>query len=276
MAIKFKNFGILINSKGLIIEDANLDNSLGVQPNYAVGYKYPIHNSLNQPPTTNINLSYILEIHSGEPNINILNTIKNYQSSHSPATIIFGGTTGNYYLTSFSFSVLPNEAIKAQSTYISYDEINGNLQTQLTGYQPLYNLTNSTGIGHYWSTFPLNEAESTTGSVLQFSYNFRINWLPDYRIGSKTPVSVTLGNAEETFEIITEMDAGFVTYNLPSADSYFTNFSKFKLFGISKTYNTGITYAITFPLSGAKINKFSVSAPNNNIITVASSLTKFY
>ena len=272
MSLKFDKCEVIVDNKKIIADSASLSEETSTQPAYVIGHK----NIIDQPPVgglrNSLQLNYLMETNN-EPNYYIISGLKESNGSDSPVVISIGGITGSYYLDGYNFSITPNNLVKVNASYISYENLTGNFSEQSSSVG--YNLLNNSGLAHYWTTTAISNPDLTsTGSVISFNYNFKPNWEPIYAIGKPSPLQVSLINAQENFDIATET-LTHIPFSGKTPTSFFNDFNSFKLKNISTLWGD-TENSLTFDLESGIVTSNKVEITQDNVILVNTTVNKYY
>jgi len=273
MPIFFKNVRVAISGQNIMAQSASIDEQNSLVPIFALGYKKNNGTSPSGPIKNSFNISYTLETNK-EPNFGAINNLKNYVESSFPLQIVVANITGAGYLTNYSFSIEPNNVIKVNSAYDIYTPLTGIVANQALSAPNSYNLSNGSGVGHYWSTVAKSYDSTQTGAVLQMSYDFNINWQPIYKIGSPYPIEVKFLNATEEFSFVSEYEKR-ITNTGENFKSQFSDFDIIQINPLSSTWESSASSITLFPCSGKIIsNKINIS--EDSLILQETSVIKYY
>jgi hypothetical protein len=180
------------------------------------------------------------------------------------------GMTG--YLNKFSFSLSPNQPIKASATYNIYHQITGNITGQnfslLTG-----NSENTSGIGHYWFTqFLKTGIVVNSGQIIALNYSFDIDNIAKVSLGNIFPSQIETISAIENLDITHEQQINNI-FSGKSFQNYFNYIDGIHLkplyHDISKTFNV-----ISF--SGFILTESKFSIQPENLLLFNNSFKKYY
>lgn len=264
---------IKINNSGIMANSASINSTANVESIYGVGKKNIFSQTKIGPLKNSFKINYLMEINN-EPNKGIVDLVKNLitGNSYSGINIEIGGITGyNCFLTSYNFSIQPNNLISIASNYDSFIPTSGILEEK----QELFNF-NTGNLAHAWSAFINDTGNYLDIKPLSFNYNFQIVWQPIYKIGENYPVEYHLMSANEKFTF--ERD---VFYNIKDSgnnvmENFFSN-SNIKLYTLNylcNNNNTGIN--MTFNVSGGKITETELNASLDDIIRISTTINKDY
>lgn len=272
MSIDYKNVGISVDGCYILSDSISISENSSLNPNYVFNYLVPIDKNPTNGIKNNISISYFLEPIL-EPNYNIINSLKIYApSGRTPSILNIGNNIISGYLENYSFDITPNNSIKANASFVCFHEITGDFVNQSSS--NLYNVLNSYGIAHYWTTQVFNQDFSNTGSIIQGNYSFKANWEPIYVLGNKYPNSVNFINAQEDFNFISE-NIKHSLFTGERAETAFNTYNLLRLNDIAYSYGQGLA-SLDFPLSGGIINNNEINVKTDNIITSKVSITKYY
>lgn len=196
MQLNFDDIDVAINRTGILSYNASLNTTNSIEAAYVLGYA----KSVNQLPrggiNTSFNMSYYPVIHA-EPNLAVVNKIKILlnDNNYVGEKVEFGGITHNYcFLNSYNLKISPNNIVEANVSYVTFWDLCGELRNKsnLTEY------FNSGDVCHSWSTYLNDDSSIKDVPIYELSYDFKANWNPVYKIGSKYPSQVKLMNGSES------------------------------------------------------------------------------
>ncbi len=276
MSLNYNKINVMINNQTVLAESLSLTQSSEQRPIYLLNNSRPYDNS----PTVvknSINLSYLIDP-GDEPNYLIISGWRNNITGNLNCTLNIGDILIPAHLNSYSFEILPSQVIKAQASYLSFQELTGNFTNQNTNDSDLYNLENSTGIGHYWAVGFTSGTEFVNienNNILQCNYSFQSNVLPSYKLGSYSPCQVSVLDATEEINVVSETQ-NQIKFSGQNYNTIFSNgIDNLRIRPLSYLWDSN-SNKIDFSLSGFEIqtNKSDISI--NNLIVFEYNLKKYY
>lgn len=268
--LTFNNCGVFISGQPILADNISISERSNFTPIIHGGFSnIKMVSPINQTEQT-IQIDYLLE--TNDINHKLINQIRNYDFSSVPVSISVAGLTNNGYPTSFSLEILPNDTIKASISYICYSGFIGNLTSQSTTAYTGFNVLNSSGIGHYWTTYFKNN--SSTGSVIQGNYNLSLNWKPLFKVNQTAPFAVKFLNGEESFNFLSEYESR-INYTGEDFSSKFTDFKVIEINPISDTVGITGSKITLYPESG-RINENRININSQNFILNETNIIKYY
>lgn len=208
MALFFNKCDVAINGSGVMADSASINTSNSLEPIRSVGKKGIIYQAPVGPLQATYDISYMVETNN-EPNYNIVQALRSLENSfHNKGVVVeVGGISALCYLTQYSLTSAPNEPVKANVSYQSWQPTTGSLSdTPLVG--PFgggavsYNSQRSSGIAHGWTTYISTSANALTNKSYGFDYNFQMNWEPAFAFQRLDPYDVRFINAAETINLV--------------------------------------------------------------------------
>lgn len=274
--IYFDNIDLTINGSGIICDNASLRLSNNINPIYSLGRRGTAGQFTNNGPTPQFGFSYVAEL-DNEPNYDIVNSIKSNLSSDvwTGVTIQLGGITGyNCFIDSYSLEASPNQLIKCNAAYTSFEPVSGNLQNK-TGTH--FNITNN--LAHSWTTFILNSGNYLNVPTYNFSYSFKATWEPIYIIGCKIPSSVLLKNTEEQLSFVRDSFLNIKYGGEELSTGYFSyNSGNFNITLLNLSNASGVTGygALYFNIKNCQLKNVDVNANAGDFAKVTTQAYRYY
>jgi len=187
---------IKINNTGVLATTASLNTDITLGPVYTLGKRKPFKRQITTGPKNGtFQFSYLINP-TGDPGFNIVKEIKNLisaPSSYNGVTIALAGITGyNCYLNNYNLKIEPNNVIVAQTTYVTYTKISGNLDTKTNP-----NTASADSIAHS-SKSAVISGKALNGDTYNLTYTFAVNLNPIYTLGNEDPIEVKPIRAQET------------------------------------------------------------------------------
>lgn len=181
---------VKVNGSGLIAERANISFESPLQQIPALGHKGACATSLFGAIRGTAQISYLVQT-SHEPFYQLITDLRRRHNTHhyEPINLQVGDITGAFYLESVTYTVIQNDVVKSDVSLVSFERTAAAEIDKTTGYT-------HGDLAHGMSSF-YQLRVGQTNTVYDFSYSFRANWQPIYKIGSKLPMQVQLLNAEE-------------------------------------------------------------------------------
>jgi hypothetical protein len=247
-----------------------------LSPVYAIGFRGNAYQTPSGPIKTTISTNYFCEVTGDIPN-KLVNQIKNYDFNSSPCVVSIAGKTGSAYLTKYSLSCSPNQAVIASADYDIYHELSGEFTRQNPNLIPSYNPSNASGIAHYWSSYIKSHDSLVTGALVSFNYSCSLNWLPIYTIGTgrHIPTEVKLMDGREEFSFSHE-NAVRGTYSGQAIESSIPAFHKIELYPASFAFGLFTTNKITLWLASGIIVGNRLDFQEDSVIMNETLINKYF
>lgn len=261
--LQYNQINLSVNGQYILADNVSLNQSSPIRPIYNLNNNIPF----NVVPTTisnDISISYYMEP-GNEPIYNILTGIL-FDSTIIPFTQInIGGIAVTGYLNSYSFSLSPNALIKVSSKFNVYHPLSSNLTGQLANDQNNYDLTNASGLAHYWTTKFYSGITPITNSLLECNYGADIGLTPIFSIGNYQPAQIIINKITESLGVLTEQQQN-ILYSGQTIENTFNNIQSLKISNISTIYDNVINNSITFPMTGFLLNNMKNDVSIDNIV----------
>lgn len=272
----FDNCKLMINGSGMIAENADFSTENTLSPNYSLGYNGPISYSATGPVKASLQANYYPRL-IRDVNFDILTAIKTGLENPTPVEIGLAGISGRYYLQGLSFRAIPNQPIKASVSYISFNEISGSYVTD-TFKSGDYGEQNLDIFLHGWTTWVSEQGAFLSSATLDFSYDFSINMLPIYTLGSQFPSQINILGATERIDLTREQ---FYNLNYHGEDASIqlfntTGVQEIKLQGLAFFSDPNQSTSYVFNLKDAQITNTKVAATLDDIVRITTSIVKNY
>lgn len=191
------------NSTGVLAAQVGLTMNNNVRPVYNVGRAGTVFQAAQGPAEASINISYLLETES-EPFFETVRLIKRRKDQSPKTRISFAGTTGDYYLNSYSMRATPNSVIQASASFTCYNLVSGanaNDFVKKGDIAPTINYNTTKSIAHGWSTYLVESGNHPKKNpTMELSYSFGANHTPVYVINKQVPIQCSFIDAHETVE----------------------------------------------------------------------------
>ena len=266
---------VLVNNSGILATDASINSSNALKPVYVLGRKNSLGQIPNGPVRSNINLSYLAETFNDHGYNKVLLLKTGHENFNYPSDrIVIAGLTGNGYLTSYGFTVSPNEPVSISAAYDCYIDISGSPTTKLSSTK--YNASSGSGIPYGMTCFAFTSGNYNVIPSYNFKYSFKVNWQPVYGLGAKEPLQVQYLGAEETFVLTRDAYTG-IQFSGQAATGYFnaTGNTDIDLIGLGYL-NADTRYIMNFNMSGAQVVGHSVRSSNQGFVEIETTATNFY
>lgn len=266
----------IINGTGILATDASISNNASLTPIRVIGKRGILTQSPVDDITSTLQINYFFEINN-DPNFSIVEDIKAFflkDEIYKPKPIVIGGVSGEYYLNSYSIKALPNEAVMASASYLSFGGLSGNFITKNPNI--LYNKSNGGDIGAF--VFITNLTNFSTNKNLSFDYSFTCNWQPINVIGVRKVKEVKLLSAQEVIKVKKENYYN-VTFSGEKASSALFGGNEndsVKIYGFSFAVDNNTANAREISLSGFRVNQTAVNVSVDNFLLSDISFVKYY
>lgn len=242
MPIRYNQVNLSINGSYILADSISVSNTNTLKPIFNFNNNIPFDNV----PTTlrgSILISYYMEPLT-DINYTTISGILNDTSVSYPSIINIGENYITGYLNKYELQLTPNGLVKSNCSFDIYYALTGNLISSNDNDSALYDTQNSSGIANYWSAqFYSGNSIVSDNKILQLNYSADISLVPIYKIGSSTPVQVSISNISETFDILSEIQTN-IGYSGQLLDSSRPDLQNLILSGINAPAS------ITIPLTG--------------------------
>jgi hypothetical protein len=253
---------ISINNTGILAVSANINTEIALGPVYTLGKRKPFRQQVTTGPSNStFQIQYLINP-TGDPAFNTVSEIKNFISAptnYNGITIALAGITGySCYLNNYAVKIEPNNVITAQATYITYNQLSGNIDTKINP-----NSASASSIAHSSRTNLISGKTIGTNDTYNFSYTFAANLNPIYTLGKREPVEVKPVRAQETV-VMTENIFNKLVYtgeNVPM---------KINLSGL---LDTG---SFTIEMPDAFINNSTLESSLDDIVKTTKTINQYY
>ena len=272
--LKFQNSEFSISGVKMLCQSISINEQSSLSPIYAMGYRGSNYQSPSGPNKTTISVSYFCEITGDIPNT-LLNQVKSYDSNSFPARVVVAGKTGSAYLTRYSLSCPQHSPVVANAEFDVYHELSGQYVEQSSSIVNQYNSSNGSGIGHYWSTYPVSHNGLATGQLIDFNYSASLEWRPTYKIGTNIPVEVDFLKGNEEFSLNHENTGVQITYSGRLIEENFPNFHKIELYPLSYSFGNSTANKITLFLASGEITSNRVDLREDSTTINSTSVVKY-
>jgi hypothetical protein len=266
---------VLINNSGILATEASISSSNTIKPVYILGRKNSLGQIPNGPVKSTIGLSYIAETFNdhGYNRVNFLKT-GHFDFDYPGDTIVIGGLTGNGYLSSYGFSVSPNQPIEISASYECFVDISGTPASK----SPLtkYNTSSGSGIPYGMTCFIFTSGNYNIVPTYSFKYSFKADFQPVYALGAKAPIQMQYLGAEETFVLVRDAYTG-LQFSGQFATGYFNSTGNTDIDLIGLGYlNSDTRYMMNFNISGAQVVNHSLSVGNQDFVKIETTAKNFF
>lgn len=271
----FDNLDVLVNNSGLLTTNASISQTNSLVPAYAIGKYWAINQIPQGPIKSTFSFSYY-PIISGEPNYNILNTVRGLSDDilYSGTKIEIAGVSGySCYLRSYELQSSPNNLVRANVTYDTFVPLSGQI-TSKTGTTDFYNPYD--GIPHGWTTYISSSGNRLIAPTYDFSYRFNANWEPIYIIGQRDPYEVHLMNGIEEMSFVRDSFTHIQFSGEEVTGTFITGDWLIELFNYKLIATQSNSGALTFDISGAKIISNKLVADVGNFVRTETSIRRYY
>ncbi len=272
MSLSYNNINISVNGSYILADSLSLTENGEQKPLFFINGARPYDNS-PQGIKNNLSISYFLEA-ANEPNSTIIENWKSQNGTgHLFALLNIAGVITSGYLNNFSFSILPNQSIKANAGYLIFNEFT-NFSSQLSSFALNYNNV-GTNLGHYWSVQTLSgNTHIVDNNILQLNYDFSVNIQPYYSLNSKSvPFQVVATDAQENIDILSEVQ-NVMKYSGKSLNTLF-NIDSLKLKPMSGNW-IAVNDGVNINLSGFVSQGAKTDIKTEDIITYSTTYNRFY
>ncbi len=253
--IEFTDCDVIINGTGLVAESASISESNSVSPAYGAGYSRPAMLP-DGPKTTQIQINYKINPNS-EPNFGILSDLKANPPILNPINIEIAGLRCSGYMTDWSFTISANETSDASVSYISYNDIVGDVNKKRGTIDYDLDVVN---YGHGW-TAVVNYENSDFVTSYDFSYSCSFEYVPCYGFGATMPNQVVFVGGEESARITKESFDKMSFYGNSGAYEVFSKLqSSVSLYNLSREVNADTLTPLNIDLRDATASNSNLSA----------------
>jgi len=273
--LQFHNSEISLSGRKMMCQSININEESSLTPIYTMGYRGANYQSPSEANKTSVSINYYCEVTGDVPNI-LLNQIKNYNFNSFPTVLAVAGKTGSAYLTKYSLSCSPNQAVIASADFDIFHELTGSFTRQNSNLVNQYNNSNASGIAHAWSTFPKTHNNLSTGTLISFDYVSSMEWRPIYKIGRNTPVETKFIKGTENFVLNHETTGTRVVYSGRFIEENIPSFHHLELFPLSFVMGANTTNKITLYLASGKLINNRINIQEDSLIANETSVVKYF
>lgn len=274
MSLKYNQINLKINNSNILADSVNINESSQQKALYSFNNNIPYDNVPSNIKGS-VSISYFLEPQN-EPNYLILSGLLNDSFSSLPSIINIGDIYITGYLSNFSIKLAPNSLIKASSDFEVYYPFTGNFASQASGDWNLYNISNSSGLSHYWSAqFLSGNTPILNNNILQLDYNASINLNPIYGIGDPYPKQIYIQNIEENINILSEQQIN-PSFSGQKIENLLNSLQQLKINNISSEWDNSLNYNINIPLTGFLLKEFKSSLQIDNLIFFETDFSRYH
>jgi hypothetical protein len=193
------------NATGVLASQISLSMKNNVRPVYNIGRAGTVFQGAQGPAEASIDISYVLETES-EPFFETVRLIKRRKDQSPKTRISFAGTTGDYYLNSYSMRAMPNQSVQASASLTCYNLVSGvnaNDFVKKGDIAPTINYNTTKSIAHAWSTYLVESGNHPKKNpTMELNYSFNANHAPVYVINKQVPIQCSFIGASETVETV--------------------------------------------------------------------------
>jgi hypothetical protein len=247
---------VKVNGSGLVAERASVSFESPLQQIQGVGYKGSNATSLFGPIRGNAQISYLVQT-SNEPFYDLIKDLRTKHTvNYTPINLQIGDITGAFFVESVNYSITHGDLVKADVSLVTFETTSSGSVDKTVGY-----VQGDFAYGIY-SAAQLRMGE--TNRVFDFSYSFRANWQPIYKLGSKIPMQVQLLDAEEraVFNHETWVHQHYT-------GEFYSTVSGFVLAG------TGLA-RIVFPIESGIVRGRTIQVQNDDVARVETTVTRVF
>lgn len=265
------NIAVIFNGTGIMAENASFISKNQLTPISILNRKGVVNQNTHGGIESNFSIAYIIE--ANDPIFVHSQFIKTgHQNIHFDGNALsIGGITGNCYLTDYSLEISPNQIVKGNASFISYNELTGTIQQKPNSN---FNVLSGNGVLHGWTTY-INSLNNNNPPTYDFNYSMSVNWKPIYCMGGVFPIQINLMGGKETFKMAKDYYTGiqFSGQNATGAWSTFDNFiriNELNYLPANSSYNN-----LTLNMSGAKITEIELQ-PSDDFVKVIGTAENYF
>lgn len=257
--IFFNNCDVRINGTGLMAESVSLSSENSLRAIRPLGKKAQTSITPEGSIVSNLNVSYFIEVGKdlGYREVSGMKETTDFENL-TPRTIVAAGITGTFYLKSYKITLSPNEIVKADVSYISFEPLEGQISQKP---DDLLFATGFTGLAHYWTSEIHSDVGALNIPIFNFAYDFQATLMPIYTLGRKYPKQVLLIESEENVNIVKDQYQQIDFYGLSGCSEFedCLNNPRLRLYPLQKICNNNTGVYMEFNMSGAVINASNLS-----------------
>lgn len=262
--IFFNNCDIRFNGSGLMAEKISLSSDNSLLPIRPLGKKSQTSIEPNGAIVSKLNVSYVVEIGKdiGHFELNKAKFTTGFENL-TPITVVAAGISGGFYLQSYKIDIRPNEIVKADASYISYEPLSGQISQKPNS---LTYASGFSGLAHFWTTEIHSDSGKVSMPIFDFSYSFEANLEPIYVLGRKYPKQILLISSEEEATITKDQYKPIDFYGLSGCLELGDCISnpRIRLYKLEKICNNNTGEYIEINMSGASVHSSNLSVDTND------------
>lgn len=262
--IFFNNCDVRVNGTGLMAESVSLSSQNSLRPIRPLGRKAQTSIEPDGAISSDLSVSYYIEVGQdlGRAEVLQMKATTDFETL-TPRQITIAGITGNFYLQSYKIRVSPNEAVKADVTYKSFEPLSGQVTEKInditfpTGY---------TGLAHYWTSEIHSDAGVVNVPIFNFAYSFNARIDPVYTLGRKGPNQVLLISSEEEINVLKDQFKPITFYGMSGCEEFedCLNNPRLRLYPLGRLCDEDINTYMEFDMSGAQVSASNLSINVND------------
>lgn len=264
--IFFNNCDVRVNGTGLMAESVSLSSQNSLSPIRPLGKKAQTSLEPEGPISSDLSVSYYIEVGKdlGYFEVSGMKATTNFENL-SPRTIIVAGVTGSFYLTSYKLTISPNEAVKADVTYRSFEPLSGQIAPKPNN---LIYATGFSGLAHNWTSEIYSDVGTVNVPIFNLAYSFNATMTPVYTLGRKYPKQVLLISSEEEMTIVKDQYRPIDFYGLSGCQEFddCINNPRLRLYPLGKICDGATGTYMEFDMSGASIHASNLSVGVNDFV----------
>lgn len=202
MIYNFDQVALFINDTGILADSASLSYKNNAIPIQSLNNKSYAAITTNGPEESKVDMTYYLTY--DDPSFGIAKMLKASTQifTESPQILKLGGISGSFYLDSLSFSLSPQQTIKANASYFSYSPISGNLAIENVATPILSDIVKAKRF--YLQSGQFDFSNPRNISLLNFDYSWKGDWEPIFNIDAdRSPNQLVLHGGEESYDYTT-------------------------------------------------------------------------
>lgn len=257
--IYFNNCDIRINGTGLMAESVSLSSQNSLRPIRPLGRKAQTSIEPDGAISSELNATYFVEVGKdlGYAESSGMKQTTDFENL-TPKTIVIAGVTGSFYLKSYRLTINPNEPVKADVNYVSFEPLSGGVSAKPN---ELEYPSSFSGLAHYWTTEIHSNAGTLSVPIFNFGYTFSANLAPIYVLGKKYPKQILLISSEEQVSIVKDQYRPIDFYGLSGCEEFddCINNPRLRLYPLGKICNGETGNYMEFDMSGASVESSNLS-----------------
>ena len=272
MALLYNNINVSVNNSNIVAESVNITETSPQKPIFMLNNKLP-YSYVPSKVQSNISISYLMEP-SNEPGYQVITGLLFDRSTPISSIVGIGSVYMTGYLSSYSFQLTPNSLVKVNAQYDVFYPVTGNLANQNSGDSSVYDITNSSGIAHYWSAAFYSGNNISDSKILQMDYVIDFNIIPIYGLGDNIPKQIYFDGITENINILGEIQNN-LTYTGQYINSVFQSLGVLKLSNISSTWNNTNNSSIYISMTGFIMEEMSTTINTNSLVFFNTKLNRY-